>query len=244
MADKIISIDSKYRNKHYANGFFSAIAKSAKGGGIAIIICGIILALIGGGILAILISSIASGGFNAECGDIFGIIFGLIFFVPGILCIWFGIRRGKMNDNDWIKKFMESSDYPESVIRDFGNQVLEEGSLRMQLGTSGIQGFLTRDYICICNLLAPCVIKIEDILGAYFVEMSNRISVNGKMRTIYDTNIAIFSNHKTQALIDVKEKTYKQIIEILKQKNPSIDIATGRMLSEKEYNQIKEQLCN
>lgn len=244
MADKIIPIDSKYRNKHYSNGFFAAIAKSARGGGIAIIICGLVLALIGGGIFALLISFFASDGFSIDGESIIGIIFGLIFFVPGILCIWFGIRRRKMNDSDWIKKFMEASDYPESVIRDFGNQVLEEGSLRMQLGSTAIQGFLTRDYICICNLLAPCVIKIEDILGAYFVEMSNRINVNGKMRTIYDTNIAIFSNHKTLALSEVKEKTYKQIVEILKQKNPSIDIATGRMLSEKEYNQIKDQLSN
>ena len=149
-----------------------------------------------------------------------------------------------MDDNDWIKKYMEVSDYPESVIRDYGNQVLEEGSLRMQLGTAAIQGFLTRDYICIGNLLGPCVIKIEDILGTYFVEMSDRININGKMKTIYNKNIAIFSNHKTLALAEVKEKTYKQIVEIFKQKNPSIDIATGRMLSEKEYNQIKDQLCN
>lgn len=243
MADKIIPIDSKYRNKHYSNGFFAAVTKKERGGGIVSIIFGFVLTLMGAGIFALIISYMVSINFNLTENDmtelIFGSIIGLIFFAPGIFCIWFGFRSRKTNENDSINKFMKVSDYPESVIRDFGKQVLEEGSLRMWLGSMSTQGFLTRDYIC----MHFCVIKIEDILGTYFVQTSGTINVNGKIRTTYDTDIAIFSNHKTLVSSSIKEKGYRQIVEILKQKNPSIDTANGRLLSEKEFKQIKDQLC-
>lgn len=246
MADKLVPMDRAYREKHYPKGYFAAIAKGARGGGIALIICGAVLALMGGGILALVISSMTDGDFNPE-RDLSAMIFfgvvGLLFLVPGILIIWGGIRRRRMKAEDWIRKFAEVSDYPESVIRDFGNQALEDGSVRMQLGANAIQGVLTRDYICICNLLAPCIIKIEDIVGTYFVEMSNQISVNGRMKTIYNTNIVIFSNHKTQMVSQAKEKTVRQLIEILTIRNPAIETAGGRLLSEKEYQIMEAKYC-
>ncbi len=242
MAEKVVLMDKAYREKHYPKGYFAAIAKGARGGGVALIICGGILALMGLGILALEVMFLAEGD-PGPIGEIIFIgIIGLVFLVPGIFVIYFGIRRMKMNETDWIKKFMDASDYPESVIRDFGSQVLEDDSLRLQIGTKAIEGVLTRDYMCIGNLLAPCVIKIEDITGAYFVETSDRINVNGKMKTIYATNIAVFSNHKTYMIAEAKEKTVKQIQEILIQKNPAIDMAGGRLLSEKEYQEMEDRV--
>ncbi len=46
MADKKVVMDSKYREKHYPRGFYAAMVKNTRGGGIALIICGLLLALI------------------------------------------------------------------------------------------------------------------------------------------------------------------------------------------------------
>lgn len=243
MAEKVVLMDRAYREKHYPKGYFAAIAKGARGGGVVLIICGLILALMGLGILALEAAFLTGGDPADSITEIIFIgIIGLVFLVPGIFIIYFGIRRMKMNETDWIKKFMEASDYPEDVIRDYGNQVLEDESLRLQLGTKAIEGAVTRDYMCIGNLLAPCVIKIEDITGAYFVETSDRINVNGKMKTIYATNIAVFSNHNTYMIAEAKEKSVKQIQEVLTQKNPAIDTAGGRLLSEKEYQEMEAKV--
>ncbi len=241
MGDKMIPMDEKYRAKHFPKGFFAAMAKDARGGGVALIICGAVLALMGAGILWMLISMMLDGGFDVseEAGVMifFGIL-GLIFFIPGILIVRFGVKRSRMGEEGWIQESMEASGYQESTIRDFANQALEDGSLRLQLGTSGMKGFLTRDYISFHNI----VIKIEDIVGAYFVEMSYTVNVNGKTKRMFNKNIRIVSNHKTAAGSEAKEDTIKKLLDMLTQKNPAIDTQGGRLLSEKEYDQMVEQL--
>ncbi len=241
MGDKMIPMDEKYRAKHFPKGFFAAMAKDARGGGVALIICGAVLALMGAGILWMLISMMLDGGFDVseETGVMifFGIL-GLIFFIPGILIVRFGVKRSRMGEEGWIQESMEASGYQESTIRDFANQAMEDGSLRLQLGTSGMKGFLTRDYIFFHNI----VIKIEDIVGAYFVEMSYTVNVNGKTKRMFNKNIRIISNHKTATGSEAKEDTIKKLLDMLTQKNPAIDTQGGRLLSEKEYDQMAEQL--
>lgn len=241
MADKVVLMDRAYREKHYPNGYFAAVAKNARGGGVALIICGLVLALMGLGILALEAAIFTAGDAADSISEIIVIgIVGLVFLVPGIFVIRFGIRRMKSNETDWIKKFVDASDYPESIIRDFGNQVLEDQSLRLRLDS--LEGTLTRDYISIANFMAPCIIKIEDVTGAYLVETSYQVNINGKTKTAYTTSIAVFSNHNTYMYATAKEKTVKQIQEILLQRNPAIDTAGGRMLSEKEFQEMEAKV--
>lgn len=245
MGDKLITMDRAYREKHYPKGFFTAMAKSARNGGIALIICGAVLALMGGGILWMVISVALEGGFDLSeelSVMIFLSIVGLIFLVPGLLIIWFGIKRRTTDENYWLKKSMEASDYPESTIRDFANQALEDGTLMMTLGTSRTQGILTRDYIYFNNLLSPSVIKIEDIAGAYLVQTSYTVNVNGKRARMYNMNIMVVSNHGTSTASEAKEDTVRQLLDMLTDKNPAIDTKGGRLLSENEYNDIVETL--
>lgn len=233
-------MDEKYRKKHYPNGFIAAMAKNERGGGVALIICGAVLALMGAGILWMLIEVTLDGGFNVSENlgvmVFFGIV-GLIFLVPGILLIWYGIKRSKVGEDGWIKESMVASGCQESTVRDFANQVMEDGSLVLQLGTSGRKGFLTRDYICFQNI----IIKMEDIAGAYFVETSYTANINGKIKRFYVKNIMVVSNHNTKNGSEARESTVKQLLDMLTQKNPAIDTQGGRLLSEKEYeDKVKE----
>lgn len=245
MGDKIITMDSKYRKKHYPKGFFAAMAKGARGGGIILIVCGLVLALMGGALLYMLIAMSASGAVNISenMGEFifFGIV-GLVFFIPGLLVIWFGVKRCRSKESDWLRKCVEASGYPESVIRDFANQAVEDGTQVMALGTSRTMGILSRDYIFFYNLLNPCVIKIADIEEAYLVETSYTIHVNGKAKTMYQKNIMILSNHKTDIGSEAKEDTVRRLLDILTDRNPTIDTDGGRLLSESEYEDRKKAL--
>lgn len=245
MGDKIITMDSAYREKHYPKGFFAQMAKEARGGGIVLIICGQILALIGLGILYILAAMAVSKDvdISGHMGEniFFGIV-GLVFLIPGILIIRFGIKRCRSKESDWIQKCVEASGYSESIIRDFADQVLEDGTLVMTLGTSRTGGMLTRDYIFFGNLLNPCVIRIEDIAEAYLVETSYTVNINGKIKRMYQKNIMVLSNHGTDIGSEAKEETVTRLLDILTDKNPTIDTDGGRLLSESEYESRKKML--
>lgn len=241
MADKMIPMDREYREKQYPNGYLASLVKSERGLSVAALICGAVLALIGLGILALEVKTMVGRNMNLADGDISVIIIiaivALIFLLPGILLIRTGVRRMKMGEEAWVKKFADRSDYPVSAIREFADQAMEDESMQLEFGATGIKGILTREYICI-----TCVMKIADITGAYLVETSYNINANGKMKKAYNNNIAIFSNHKTLMLIVAKEDTVRRILEMLTQRNPSIDTAGGRRLSESEYSKMEKEV--
>lgn len=240
MGDKIITMDEKYRQKHYPKGFFAELIKQAKGGGVALVICGVILALMGGGLLWLLVSMMLENAldYSEDMSVVIVLaIIGLILLIPGILLVRYGIKRGKTTEEDWIKTFVEASNYPESTIRDFVNQSMEDGSLKLALGANRMQGFLTRDYFFILNFVHPCVMKIEDIVGAYLVQTTYTANINGRSKRMYSNNIMLISNKKTTTSSEASEKTVRQLQEMLVQKNPEIETQGGRMLSEKEFDE-------
>lgn len=239
MGDKIFPMDEKYRAKHYPKGYLAAMVKDAKGAGVALIICGAVLALIGAGILKMVISVATEGDFDISENVgvvVFLVIVGLVFLIPGILIIRYGIKRNRLGEDGWIRENVEASGYQESEIRDFANQALEDGTLVLKLGTSGIRGLLTRDYIAFQN-----IIKIEDIAGVYFVQTSYTVNVNGKTRRMYNKNIKIVSKHNTVSGSEAKEESVRQIANLLMQKNPAIDTQDFRLLSEDEFEKMLEE---
>lgn len=238
MGDKIITMDEKYRQKHYPKGFYAELMKQAKGGGVALVVCGVILALMGAGLLWLLVSMMLENAldYSKDMSVVIVLaIVGLVLLIPGILLVRYGIKRGKTTEADWIKTFVDASGYPESTIRDFANQAMEDGSLALKLGANRMQGFLTRDYFFILNFVHPCVMKIEDIVGAYLVQTSYTANINGKSKRMYSNNIMLISNKKTTTSSEASEKTVKQLLDMLTQKNPAIETEGGRMLSEKEF---------
>lgn len=239
MAEKKVVMDSNYREKHYPKGFYAAMVKNTRGGGIALIICGLLLALIGGAILFVLAAMAFSGeDLSAALGEniFFGIV-GLVFFLPGLLLIWSGIKRCRSNAEDWIRETGEASGCSESTVRDFAGQALEDGTLVMFLGTTRNQCFLTRDYVWMGNLS-----RIEDIEEGYLVETSYTANVNGKRVRMYSKNIRLLTKNGKELIAEAKEDEVNEILDLLTDKNPSIDTDGRRMLSESEYSKRKELL--
>lgn len=234
MNNDFIPMSEDYRQKHYPNGYFNSVAK--KSGGVALIICGAVLSLMGLAIgymaFCFLLDVIHGETYDGAAGVIiFFFIIALIFLIPGVLLIRFGIKRKLMNAESWISKSAENSKYPESVIRDFDNQVISPDCIRLPQNI----GFLTRDYIYFENLLSLCVIKRSDIIGAYLVSLSDTVNVGNKIKTVYNIYIAVFSNQNTHIINQIKQKYGEQLISMLTENNPDIDTANGRILSEKEY---------
>lgn len=234
MADKIISMDGVYRQKHYPKGFLAAAAKAERGGGIVAFVFGTILTLLGLGLLGLIIA-LASGSSMVEIVIVAGL--GLFFLLTGIFLLRFGIRSIRRGENGVLQKLIKGSGYSESEVRDFANQAMENGSMQITFGSSGIKGLLTRDYFFLQN-----VMKMEDIESVYAVSLSSTVNVNGKMKAIWDTYIAVIAKHQIKAVIQAKEDTVKKVQELLLQKNPGIDTADGRIIPQKEYYEIEKQL--
>lgn len=105
--------------------------------------------------------------------------------------------------------------------------------------TAGGKGILTRDYILFENLLELCVIKRSDITGAYLVSLPSTVKVGKRLKTVYNLNAAIFSNHNTSIVTEVQRDTGPQLIAMLTESNPDIDTAEGRILSAEEFSQMR-----
>lgn len=220
-----IEIDKDYSKKHYPNGYFTSIAKN--GGGRILIICGAVPFLIGIGLCYMALQTELIGVWAAA----------LIFLIPGLLIILFGVKRRRMGPLDWIKKCIETSGYPDKTITEFGCQAAAPGSIRLRLtgaggGPQGI-GVLTPDYLLFENLTKPCVMKITDIKGAYL------IAPMASGNTSYF--LAIFSNRNTFITTRTKLENAETLIHLLLERNPGIDTADGRLLTSDEYKKLEAE---
>lgn len=243
MDNAFLPMTEEYRQRNYPNGYFEALAKSGGSGGVILIICGAVLALMGllFGYMEVqfLIEFLRGETYGGAEG--FLIVMGivtLLFLLGGLFFILLGWKRSKMGAGAWLKKSAEASGYQESVIRDFANQVTSSDTIRLQIAGGanppmGI-GFLTRDYILFENILKLCVIKVSDISGAYLVSLPDLSA----RHNICKIHIAIFSNRKTFTTTQCLKENGERLISMLAERNPEIDTAGCRILSEKEYNSM------
>lgn len=238
-------ITNEYRQRNYPEGYFAKIANNS--GGIVMIICGVILALMGLGVGILPVAGIVDKirGANEFKMDIsvivFFIILTAILLVSGIYMVWYGIKRSMMSREEWIKKCAEISNYPESTVQEFDSQIMRTDALEFQLDMTGTTNVLTTDYILWGNLLGPCLIKISDIVGAYLVVLPDTIKLGNKIRPIHTMNLAIFSNHHTFMLLPARQERAEYLISLLGAKNPGIDTAGGKVLSDRDYDDLKKK---
>lgn len=237
-------LTDKYRQKHYPEGYFASVAKGS--GGLVLVVCGVVLALIGICPAAIPVDYLLGGMDDSMDISvlIFFIILALVFLGGGILVIIFGIKRMRMGKHQWMEKCAESSNYPMSNVEEFESQFMRTDTLIFQLDTSGVTNVLTTDYILWGNLLAVCLIKLSDIVGAYLVNLPDTIMVGNRTKKVITLNVAIFSNHNTSIVLSTREKTAHELLDLLVQRNPNIDTADRRVLHENEYETIKARLKN
>ena len=235
-------VTDDYRKKHYPEGYFAKLAKGS--GGIILVICGVVIALLGmcpGGV--VLDHLTGEMDYSTDVGVlIFVSAVALVLLGAGIFTIVFGIRRMKMGKEQWMEKCVKASDYPMEVVEEFDSQFMRTDATLFQLDPSGLTNVLTTDYILYGNLLGPCLIKLSDIVGVYLVYLPDTITVGNKIKKIITLNVAVFSNHKTWFVLPAKEKLAHELIDMIADRNSSIDTAGRRVLDESEYQAMVEKM--
>lgn len=235
-------VTDDYRKKHYPEGYFAKLAKGS--GGIILVICGVVIALLGmcpGGV--VLDHLTGEMDYSTDVGVlIFVSAVALVLLGAGIFTIVFGIRRMKMGKEQWMEKCVKASDYPMEVVEEFDSQFIRTDATLFQLDPSGLTNVLTTDYILYGNLLGPCLIKLSDIVGVYLVYLPDTITVGNKIKKIITLNVAVFSNHKTWFVLPAKEKLAHELIDMIADRNSSIDTAGRRVLDESEYQAMVEKM--
>ena len=228
----------EYKMKRYPEGYFAKLAKGS--GGLALVICGAVPALIGIWLGSFLVGRMTEDTeYPPDTGVIIFIaVVALILLAIGILIIVFGVKRMRMGKRQWMEKCVKASDYPMEVVEDFDSQFMKTDATLFQLDSSGLTNVLTTDYILYGNLLGPCLIKLSDIVGVYLVCLPDTITVGNKIKKITTLNVAVFSNHKTWFILPTKEKLAHQLIDLIAERNSSIDTADRRVLDEEEYQGI------
>ena len=162
------------------------------------------------------------------------------FFLLGAFFVYLGRQKKGMGLEESIQASVEASGYPESIIRDFDRQVSYPDTIVFQLKGDGTKGILTKDYICSC--LSSVIIKREDIKAVYLVEQEQKISIRNSVKTIYSLNLEILSKHGTCCGIVGAKK--QSVNDLLKETNPDIDTAGGKVFSESEFETLKNELKN
>lgn len=228
--------------KRYANGYLECLGKIGKSGGNTLIVFGVVMAaigvLIGYGLIRFSIVTLSRGNSDDIPTLIFFGVLCLVFLIPSVPLCRLGRKRKGMDANDWLQTFAEASDYPESVIREFSSQVPQQDSIYFDVnGPTMSPGIITRDYIFFEGGQF-CVIKRSDIIGAYFVNLIDIF--NTKNKSGHCLHVAIFSNHNTCIVTRASQKRGKHLIEMLTEKHPEIDTAGGRILSDKEFDKMKQ----
>lgn len=240
MKGKFIPMTEKYKRKHYPEGYFAALTKSHVKAGIGLLIMAVPCLLIGiAGIGGILWLFLHEGGTASDIpGMLLLLLFPGAFLAIGIFCLWAGRWRKGSSLEEEIRSSAEASQYPESVIRDFDRQVGNPDTLVVQLKSDGTIGILTRDYLC---CLGALVIKRAEIKGAYLVERADKIMVGNKMKTVYSLDLSILSKHGTcGSFVGAKQESAEHLIALLRESNPDLDTAGGKVFSEKEFDGFRE----
>lgn len=246
MEKYFVPMTDEIRKKQYPNGYFSAISKTQSKNSIFVYIFFGIILLIG-------LPMIAAGcWFAVICyQDDMTVVPGLIFaavglFFAGISIFMFCLvtKRRKVGDQGWLKKCAENSGYPESDIREFGNQVVDLNTFLLQLkGRLGAldgkgTGFFTKDYLYFTNI-KMLVMKFTDIRIACFVNMETTIQVGNKIKPTSYLAIAVVSSNQNYMISEVKREAGLELLSMLQEKNPDIDIKDGATLSEQELSSLQ-----
>ena len=217
--------------KRFPKGYFAAAEKTSKGAGTVLIVMGVLFTPIGLWLLFLLGNFFIKEGLSNPVP--------LLIFLFGVVCLWIGIKRSTCSGDEWFRRIVEQSGYTESEIREFDRQVSSPGSIAVILTEKGQPGaLLTENYF----LIEPGVpMKYSDIKGAYLVDYPETIYTGKTMKTIQRRNLAVFSKHWNFSRAYAKPEIAQRVQAMLLERNPGIDTADGRVLSDREYDAMEQE---
>lgn len=232
--------------RRYPNGYFAGKEKSMKRGGILMAVAGFLFVLAGLFLLALAISVVTDALENPAqitkqdmIVGISGFLLMLLFFWYGAFLIWKGIKSFRCGKNDWFQAAVKESGYTEKEIREFDRQVSSPGSVIVMPAEAGQPDVILTEEYMMPKYGVP--MKFSDIRGAYLVEYPEMV-YNGKhTRYVRQMNLAVFSDRWTYCRLQAKQEVAQCLQAMLLEKNSWIDTANGRVLTDKEYDEMEKE---
>lgn len=234
-------LDEACIKKFYPKGYFAAVVAGQKSAGIFIYVFFSIMLLFFAPVTFFgfwFAISCYQDGFTVVPGLFVGGT-GLIMIVVAIFMFRLARKRSGRSAEDWLKKSAEGSCYPESVIREFEQQVLTPGSYLLRIAgkrkakSAFGTGILTKDYVYFDNR-DLCIMKISDIKWAYFMYLEDTVGTGKYMKTVNILYFVLDSVKGTTVGNQVKKEAGEMLMAMLKEQNPDIDTKDGKIFTVEE----------
>ena len=162
---------------------------------------------------------------------------GVVWLLLSSLLLRLGKKRSGRTREDWVALTAKSSHCPTGMIEDFDQQLRTSDSYILTFGFSAdiysnAKNILTEDYIAAVTNVGVQVFPIQKIIGAGLVYT---IEDNGRTRKKVPV-IGLFTqetDHYLRWLSDLDMG--RELLALLKKKNPQIDIRDSEVMKEKEF---------
>lgn len=255
MTDFFTKMNREYAQKHFPDGsVFTGAAKTLKRRGIAGII------MIGLFVAAGLWGLVWSVGRTFEYisqgkDDMLGVsIFICVFFGAvtlgfGALLIYMLKAVGKKR-SDYIEDSAKHSQLSKLEIEAFEQQALEPDCCILKL-TAGLDralsnatnkdGLLTRDYIYLADP-AQTVMRVDSLRSCCFSDYTYYVNVGNRTKKVHDLAIYLLASNGVSVRSDVTEKAGQALMELLLERNGSIDTNGGQVLPEGDVDDYKKRM--
>ena len=231
------SMTDEDRSGLFAQGYFAYLAKASKKKGAMV---GYIIAFLAVGVLCnipgwgfrIDMDLIMDGTHEVSAITVVLGVLGALWFAASTLFIRMGIKRANRTADDWVKEAAKGSSLPESVVRDFDNQVKAGNASFLILKgkkTKPVPVIITDDYIVEGSMAYVNVHPIQDIIGACYTQ---RVNQNNKLIK-YQYIGLVKKNGNT--IIEADEKYGDPFLAYLKEKLPALEVIGDEMLTEGDY---------
>ena len=228
--------DDERRNV-FGEGYFAYLAKISKKKGAMV---GYIIAFLAVGVLCnipgwgfrIDMDLIMDGTHEVSAITVVLGVLGALWFAASTLFIRMGIKRANRTADDWVKEAAKGSSLPESVVRDFDNQVKAGNASFLILKgkkTKPVPVIITDDYIVEGSMAYVNVHPIQDIIGACYTQ---RVNPNNKLIK-YQYIGLVKKNGNT--IIEADEKYGDPFLAYLKERIPSLEVIGDVMITESDY---------
>ena len=159
-------------------------------------------------------------------------VLGALWFAASTLFIRMGIKRANRTADDWVKEAAKGSSLPESVVRDFDNQVKAGNASFLILKgkkTKPVPVIITDDYIVEGSMAYVNVHPIQDIIGACYTQ---RVNPNNKLIKYQYIGLV---NKNGNTIIEADEKYGDPFLAYLKERIPSLEVIGDVMITESDY---------
>lgn len=249
MKKYFIPMTEDYQKKYYPNGFLDGAHKTTKNSGIVLMVLAaftflLFTPLLISGVWWIVQGILAGDSDDVTGGLVFGAI-GLVFVAAAIIFLLLGKKFRQRNPEELVKIWAKDNKYPENVIKEYINQVLNSDTYILHIAGEfdaksnlGV-GFLTRDFLA----LQGVVMKRSDIIAAFLVNTTDTINAGSKIKTVHVLKFACFSRNGRCMLSSAKKEAAEELIAMLSSRNPDLDTRPGAILTEIAFREYAKKIA-